>query len=752
MNDYASFLESKRLVFRTSGVIVDDVDIHPQLFPFQRDLTRWAARKGRAAIFADTGLGKTFMQVEWARLVSEKRALIIAPLSVARQTVKEATKIGVEVVYSRGEKTAPITITNYEMFEHFNADDFDAVVLDESSILKSLDGKTRRKLTSFFLSTPYKLCCTATPAPNDIAEIANHAEFLGIMTRSEMLASFFVHIDNKVSAPSGWRLKGHAEEPFYRWLASWGMSIRKPSDLGYSDEGFVLPPLTIKPVWVKSDFSQRLVRGIGGRQKARRASLSNRVDQVASMVGEAPGQWIVWCGLNDEGRRLASLLSDESVLVEGSDPLAKKIKSLESFQSGESRVLITKPKIAGFGMNFQNCHQLAFLGLSDSWEHYYQCIRRSWRYGQSSPVDASIILSEVEKPVYDNVMRKEGEATRMREELIKHAAQYEREEIEGRVNEEWEYVTAATEGKAWRMLLGDSCERMVEVESESVDLSIFSPPFLSLYTYSPTERDIGNSHGEAEFYNHFGIVIDELLRITKPGRNCAVHVQQVTSSKSVDGIIGLKDFRGGVIRSFQERGWIYHGEVCIDKDPQAQAIRTKSKALLFVQMHKDSSWSRPALADYILLFRKPGDNQTPITPDLTNEEWIEWARPIWYGIRESDTLNIIEGRDSSDERHIAPLQLGTVERVVRLWSNRDELVFSPFAGIGSEGYIAVKEGRRFLGIELKESYFLTACRNLARVEGDLKGWTRAAEAISNSNRMSKKERELRRRGYVGLNG
>ena len=271
-------------------------------------------------------------------------------------------------------------------------------------------------------------------------------------------------------------------------------------------------------------------------------------------------------------------------------------------------------------------------------------------------------------------------------------------------------------GNAWTLYCGDSAEVLADMPDHSVDLSIYSPPFSSLYTYSATERDLGNSRTDAEFFEHYGFIIEQMLRVTKPGRLSAVHVAQVPLLKERDGVIGLKDFRGDVIRAHTAAGWIYHGEVCIDKDPQAQAIRTKSKGLLFVQMHKDSSWSRPALGDYILLFRAPGENAVPIHPDLTNNEWIEFARPIWYGIRESDTLNILPARSTEDERHIAPLQLGTIERCVRLWSNPDETVLSPFAGIGSEGYEAVRLGRRFVGIELKSEYWRVGVNNLRNVE------------------------------------
>ncbi|HHY08529.1 MAG TPA: site-specific DNA-methyltransferase [Corynebacteriales bacterium] len=277
---------------------------------------------------------------------------------------------------------------------------------------------------------------------------------------------------------------------------------------------------------------------------------------------------------------------------------------------------------------------------------------------------------------------------------------------------EFDYTEGAVKGDRYTLMLGDSAERLREIEDGSIGLSVFSPPFISLYTYSPTERDIGNSRTEDEFFQHFGFIIDELLRVTMPGRNCCVHVAQVPAMLVKDGYIGLKDFRGQTIQAFEERGWIYHGEVCIDKDPQAQAIRTHSKGLLFVQLRKDSSWLRPALADYILVFRKPGENPTPIQPDITNDQWIEWARPIWYGIRETDTLNAAEATEADDERHICPLQLGTIERCIKLWSNPEEVVLSPFAGIGSEGYVAIKTNRRFVGIELKPSYWRTAHKNL----------------------------------------
>ncbi len=279
-----------------------------------------------------------------------------------------------------------------------------------------------------------------------------------------------------------------------------------------------------------------------------------------------------------------------------------------------------------------------------------------------------------------------------------------------------DYMTDEASGETFDLWLGDSCERMADIGDESVDLSVYSPPFASLFTYSSSVRDLGNSGDRAEFFEHYGYIIRENLRITKPGRICAVHVQQLTTTKSAHGVIGVTDFRGQVIAAYMDAGWVFHGEVTVDKDPQAQALRTKAQALMFVTKNRDSSMTRPALADYLLLFRKPGDNAVPIKNDVTNEEWIEWARPVWLDINETNTLNVRAARDAADERHICPLQLDFIERVIRLWSNPGELVFTPFAGIGSEVVTAIRLGRRGLGIELKPSYWRTAVANCRDVE------------------------------------
>lgn len=283
------------------------------------------------------------------------------------------------------------------------------------------------------------------------------------------------------------------------------------------------------------------------------------------------------------------------------------------------------------------------------------------------------------------------------------------------------YITDTETGANWTAMLGDSCERLAEIEDNSIDMSVCSPPFASLFVYSPSLRDLGNSSSRGEFFEHYRFIIDHQLRVTKPGRIACIHVQQLTTTKSTHGVIGMTDFRGEVVRAFIDAGWIFHGEITVDKDPQAQAIRTKAQALMFGTLKRDSSMTRPALADYLLLFRKPGDNEIPIHggESVTNDEWIEWARPVWLGIRETNTLNTRAAKDNNDEKHIAPLQLDFIERCVKLWSNPGELVLSPFMGIGSEGYVSVKLGRRFIGCELKPSYWRQAVTNLRAIESEI---------------------------------
>jgi hypothetical protein len=428
---YADFLETKRIATPDCGIDIPRERLLPALFDFQRDLVHWALRKGRAALFAYPGLGKTPMQLAWAQHAGG-RVLILAPLAVAQQTVREGEKFGIRVQYARrqSQATGAITVTNYELLDHFDAADFDAVVLDESSILKSYSGATRTALIDAFKATPMRLCCTATPAPNDTAELANHAEFLGLLRRPEMLATFFVHDED------GWRLKGHAREPFFRWLASWGMTLRRPSDLGYDDDGYNLPPLEIEPLIVRTNYAPpgQLfaigLKGIGDRAAVRRDTLSDRVSAAFDLVSREPGEkWIMWCGLNAEQEALAAAFKDDCVSIDGSTSLDAKVEMEQRWRLGDVPVLITKPAVFGWGMNWQHCARMAFVGLSDSYEQYFQTIRRCYRFGQQRSVRVWIVLTDVEEGIYANVLQKEAEAERTGAELVKHVAAFERAEI-----------------------------------------------------------------------------------------------------------------------------------------------------------------------------------------------------------------------------------------------------------------------------------------------------------------------------------
>ncbi len=435
MTDYEAFLATKRRVVHDAGRVVDATEVHPSLFPFQRDIVLWALRKGRAAIFADTGLGKTRMQVEWARLTGE-RCLILAPLAVAQQTIREAAELGVTVTYARRQDEAPetgITITNYERLERFDPAGFGAVVLDESSILKAFSGTTKKALVEAFAETPWRLCCTATPAPNDIEELCNHADFLGWMKPSEMRSTFFI-ADSRGEFMR-YRLKRHAHEAFYRWLASWAMAVKLPSDLGYEDGAFVLPGLEVLPHFVDAEYRPegRLfaleLHGVTEQAEVRRATMAERVARAVALVEAEPEEsWLIWCGLNDESRAMAAGIPG-AVEVTGSDSADDKAAALLDFAEGRTQVLVTKVGVAGYGLNFQRCARMAFVGLGYSYEGYYQAIRRCYRFGQRRPVVAHVVLSEIERSIFDTILLKERQAAELSGGLLSEVRDYERAEL-----------------------------------------------------------------------------------------------------------------------------------------------------------------------------------------------------------------------------------------------------------------------------------------------------------------------------------
>lgn len=420
--EYERFVSNKLALRPPSGL--ESFTLPDCLFPHQSALTGWALKRGRSAIFADTGLGKSRMEIVWADKIGRHThmpVLILAPLAVASQTAAEGERIGIPVTVCRsGDDVQPgINITNYDRLHKFNPESFGGVVLDESSIIKHHDAKTFGILKDAFRDTPYKLAATATPAPNDWTELGTHAEFLGICTHAEMLAEFFVHDGGDTSI---WRLKGHARGAFWKWVCSWGALIRKPSDLGFDDHAYALPPLHVHEHTVETEVSANGMlfaieaQTLSERREARRNSLADRVADCASIVNADSEPWVVWCDLNAESDALVSAIPG-AVEIRGADDVDTKEARLRAFAEGKTRVLVTKPSIAGWGLNWQHCNRMAFVGVTDSFEAYYQAVRRCWRFGQRRDVHVHIFASEAEGAVVANLKRKERDALAMAESL-----------------------------------------------------------------------------------------------------------------------------------------------------------------------------------------------------------------------------------------------------------------------------------------------------------------------------------------------
>ena len=690
--NYDTFIQQKTRRAQAHGF--EPYAINAPLFDWQAHVVKWAVRQGRAALFEDCGLGKTAQQLEWADQVRRHTGgmvLILTPLAVAHQTAHEAEKFGISAAVAERQEdcTGPgIYITNYEKLDKFDTASFSGVVLDESSILKNFTGKTRRALTDAFAETPYRLCCTATPSPNDYTELGQHADFLGICTPQQMLCTFFI---NDTFNTGDWRLKKHAEGEFWKWLASWAACVSKPSDIGFADDGYILPPLNMRSITVHVDETD----GAGDGDLFRHATMSAttmhkemritapaRVAALAELVNASSESWIVWCNTNDESERLAKAIPD-SVEIRGSDPAKKKEQAADDFVAGKIRVLVSKSEIFGYGMNWQHCRNVAFVGLSYSFENLYQALRRSYRFGQTQEVNAYIIQASTEGAVVKSIMRKIEQHEKMQQSMKAAAQEFIQHETK-KLTMKTDIETAT--GKDWTLHHGDCVRVAKTIPDQSIDFSVFSPPFA-----------------------------EEMKRIMVPGREVAVHCVDLLATKWKHGYIGFQDFSGELIRCFWKRGFTLHSRITIWKSPVTEMQRTKAHGLLYKTLCSDSSGSRVGAPDYLLVFRAPGDNPKPITKDKTQfsvDWWQEVASPVWMTVDQGRVLNRDGARDHDDEKHICPLQLDVIERAVTLWSNPGDLVYSPFSGIGSEGVGALSLGRRFVGSELKESYFRQACANL----------------------------------------
>lgn len=710
--DYNEFLKRKTKTHQQTGFDIDESELNKNLFPFQKFIVKRALKAGKYAIFADCGLGKTLMQLEWANQVSiqtSKPVLILAPLAVKGQTMQEANKFGISLDF--------IDIQNYEQLDNIDCSIYGGVVLDESSILKNFEGATKKIIIDNFKNTQFKLACTATPSPNDPMELANHSEFLDAMSRNEMLAMYFVHDGGETAK---WRLKGHAIKLFYQFIGTWAIMLNKPQDIGFEMKGYDLPSLNLlenQIITTKRDngslFNDTAISATNFNQELRLTKIE-RLNKVVELVNSKPNEnFIIWIKQNEEGEMLKKLLP-EAIEVKGSDTNEWKENKLLGFANNEFRILITKTKIASFGMNYQNCRNQIFASLDFSFEGLYQAIRRSYRFGQKEQVNIYLITTDTMANVKQAIDTKQKQFEIMQDEMSKA--------INANLNNN-QYATSVfdteSEQTEWyKIKRGDSCQLIKEVEDESVGLSVFSPPFAELYTYSSHVEDMGNSKDYKEFLTQFDYLIKELYRVLKSGRNVAVHCMDLPIQKGKEGYIGLRDFSGMIIDAFQKIGFVYHSRITIWKDPVVEMQRTKALGLLHKQVKKDSTMSRVGIPDYVLIFRKDGQRLDPVkNTELSVDMWQKYASPVWYDIDYGNTLQgIRDARSENDEKHICPLQLDTISRLIHLYSNEGDTIFTPFMGIGSEVYQAVKMNRKGIGFELKESYFDIAKKNIRDAE------------------------------------
>lgn len=719
--EYFELLERKKRRAVESGFEIDESVLNPVLFPFQKWGVKRALKAGKYAFFWDCGLGKTISQLEWLQQVANhtnKSVLIVCPLAVLEQTIREGVKFGYAVKEYDGDLSSNgIYITNYDQLENVDCTPFIGVVLDESSIMKNFQGKTKQLIMDKFKHTPYKLCCTATPSPNDTTELCNHAEFLDVMTRNEMLAMYFIHDGGKTS---DWRIKGHAEESFWDFVSTWAIMLNKPSDAGFSNDGYDLPPLNLRETVIETPkrdnwrlFNDSAVNATDFHKELRKTA-DLRLNKVAEIVNASDEQFIVWIGQDAEGAYLRKLIPD-AVEVKGSDNRDYKKDKLLGFANGDFRVLITKPKIAQFGLNYQNCHNQIFASLDFSFEATYQGIRRSYRFGQEHAVNVWLIVTDTMQNVKESFERKQKQFENMQDKMSLSMGRNIKNQLK------LQSMESANEYKSdnCHIKMGDCVQLISGVPDESVGFSIFSPPFAELYIYSDKLEDMGNSKDYTEFFEAFKFLVKELYRVMWSGRNVAVHCMDLPIQKGKEGYIGLRDFSGMILRAFEDAGFIYHSRVTIWKNPVTEMQRTKALGLLHKQLGKDSAMSRVGIPDYLLVFRKPGEHSHPVKCGINVDTWQKWASPVWNDIDYGKTLNASEARGDNDERHVCPLQLETIRRAVSLWSNEGDTVLTPFMGIGSEVYQSILLHRKGIGFELKDSYFNVAVKNIKNAENQI---------------------------------
>lgn len=710
--EYKKFLETKKKSFIESGFEINESELNTNLFDFQKYAVITSLRKGKFALFFDCGLGKTLMQLSWSEAVynyTNKKVLILAPLAVVEQTKLESIKFGISLDC--------FDITNYDQLKNIDVSIYSGIVLDESSILKGRDGKLSNMIIDLFKNTPYKLACTATPSPNDHMELGQHSEFIGAMSYLEMLSMYFVHDGGETSK---WRLRKHAKDSFWKYVCTWSMACDNPKTLGFNHVGYDLPEIEFIEHFIEVENNTDNLFGdvaisATDLHKDLNRSFEERVKKTIELVSENDKQFIIWGLKNNETDTIVKLI-DNAVNVQGSDSPEYKAKHLNGFARKEFKTLVTKTSIASFGMNYQQCDQMIFMSYDFKFEAFYQAVRRCYRFGQANKVTIHILVPKSQLNVRQSIIEKHQRHI----EMIQEMAKYSSESNYKSAKSKFKVVNKEVKTNNYHLINGDCVQETKKLPDNCADIVVFSPPFAELYVYSDKEEDMGNVSNYKQFEHHFKYLIPELKRTLKSGRICAVHCMDLPIQKGKEGYIGLRDFSGMLIDWFQENGFIYHSRATIWKNPVTEMQRTKALGLLHKTIKKDSSMTRVGIPDYILFFRNEGDNEIPITHQDTDPSksdylpvdlWQKYASPVWNDIDYSRTLQYRSGRDGNDEKHICPLQLDTIERILHLYSNEGETVLSPFGGIGSEGFSALKMNRKSISIELKESYFTINAKN-----------------------------------------
>lgn len=739
------------------------------LFDYQKFIVNISLKRKRYACFADCGLGKTAMFLEIIQrlrpTLNGMKILIVSPLMVIEQTIDEEEKwYGKHTIENLHGKniqdwlngTIEVGIINYDVFK--NGVDLTkkvkCIILDESSILKNSTGIIRTNIIKATKGIEYKFCYTATPAPNDREEYANHALFLEqVRSYQEFFAKYFVNKDN------GWILKPHAKEAFYRHLATFSVFLRHPKNYGFADVTKTLIDPEIKVINVNltqeqqallNIFQQNLDNGqvinntpktFEQRNKFSQISKgflleggkliqkvdTNKTKIISDLIKKHPqSQVIIWTVYNEEGELLEAELSKNYEIknISGSMNKQKRYEVIKQFKNGKIKILISKPRLIGFGLNFPKCNVQIFSGLNDSYEQFYQSIKRSHRFGATEKLTVYIPVTEPERVILENVLNKKEmfDADAIHQESLwmkwlKNEIELFSPQMRINVEEEENNMLEPILKKDYEIYNGDGVVKLRDFPDDHFDFSVFSPPFSSLFTYSNHDADMGNcDDNDNEFGLHFKFFLKELFRTMKKGRVVCMHLSQLSTFKGREGYVGVKDFRGLIIKLCEEAGFRFFGEWIIPKNPQMQAIKEKVRSLSFAQLEADRLGSRPGFNDMILILKKPGNADAKVTgKEVTRDEWIEWACGVWTGIRESDTLNVRGTKSKEDVKHVCPMNLEVIDRCVRMYSNKGERVLSPFMGIGSEGVGALCKERKFTGIELKAEYFKKAHDNLEQI-------------------------------------